>query len=146
MTLRVLLVLAALSSSGCVSLEKGVFLTKGTPVQVVDASKSPIFSGFVATEFKPVIQRLIENTRAQLRERNIQTVAEPTPGAAILKYDIRTLSQRYKVMITYRATLETPDGKIVFDEGDDKKEASLDELLSDLATRMARAVSRSVAK
>ena len=139
---RFLTLFLVLAVSGCVSLEKGVFLSKGTPVQVIDVSKDPIVSGFAVTEYKPTALRLIEYTRKQLLDRNIKTVAEPTSGAAILKYDIRTVSRTYHFLLIYTATLETPDGKVVFSDENDKHESKIDELLDDIATRTARGVAK----
>jgi hypothetical protein len=143
---RYLLVLAAILASGCVSMEKGVFLNKGTQVRIVDVSKDTIFSGFSQADYKPLASRLIANTKTELESRRVQTTAEGTSGAAILKYDIRTVSGPLRLSLTYKITLETPDGKIVFTDDDEKHDTDIDNLLDSIASRAARAVSRAFTK
>jgi hypothetical protein len=98
----------------------------------------------------------MELTKEELAKRSIEALLQPTPGAAKLKYDIRTVSSGYRIIgsgygiigidkfeVKYRVSLETPDGKVIFADQDEKDDNDLDHVFEDIASRVAKNVTKS---
>jgi uncharacterized membrane protein len=130
--------------SGCVSIDQNMVLSKGTKVQILDVSKDSIFSSDVTNDRESIGKRIIEYTKDELEKRSIEVITENTIGAAKLKYDIRTVSKGFfKFEVKYRVTFETPDGKIIFVDNEEKDDGDIDHIFERMASRTAKFVSKS---
>lgn len=96
-----LFVLVASVLSGCVTINQNLLLDKGTKLEIIDISTTSFVSTALASSPEQVDiikKRIMELTREELAKRSIEAMLEPTPGAAKLKYDIRTVSSGYQII------------------------------------------------
>lgn len=158
--LQQLLSVFVLLISGCATVDPSLLLNRNTKIEIVDSTTYyKVSTGIAAKGDKEAVliirKRIMENTKEELAKRNIDAFTEYTEGAAKLKYDIRTLSSGYTVIgtgygligkdkyeIKYKVTLESPDGKKLWDDSDEQDDSDLDDVLSKIASRVAKKVSR----
>lgn len=145
--------------TGCTSINSNFLLDKGTKVEIINATEGAIYSAGVAKNEETVelmIKRIIGLTRDELATRNIEAFTTPTPGAAKLKYDIRTMNAGYTVIgsaygvlgrdkyeVKYRVTFENPEGNIIFVDSEEKDDSDIDHIFDRIASRTARFVASS---
>jgi len=145
--------------NGCVAINQNLLLDKGTKVEIVDATENALFSSGAANSQQTIevmTKRIIGLTREELASRNIEAFTTPTPGAAKLKYDIRTVNAGQKIIgtmygvhtrdkfeVKYRVIFETPDGKRIFIDTDEKDDSDIDNVFEDIASRVAKNVANS---
>ena len=139
-----LVLLSVVMLSGCVSIDQTLLLNKGNKVEIMNVSKDSIISSEVANDRESIVKRIIEYTKEELSKRSIEVVTENTVGAAKLKYDIRNVSKGFiKFEVKYRVTFETPDGKKIFVDNEDKDDSDIDVIFERIASRTAKFVSKS---
>lgn len=130
--------------SGCASIDQSLLVDKGTKVEIMDVSKDPIISSEVTNDYGSISRRIIRYTKDELTKRNIEAFTENTVGAAKLKYDIKNFDKGFfKYAVKYRVTFETPDGKIIFIDNEDKDDGDIDVIFQRMASRTAKFVSKS---
>jgi len=145
--------------TGCVGINQNLLLDRGTKVEISDVSSTSFVSNALANSREGVDmlkKRIMELTKEELAKRSIEALLQPTPGAAKLKYDIRTVSSGYRIIgsgygiigidkfeVKYRVSLETPDGKVIFADQDEKDDNDLDHVFEDIASRVAKNVTKS---
>jgi len=148
--------------SGCVSVDSSLLLDKGTKIEIVDVSTSSFVSTALANDRESVEmikRRIMELTKEELEKRSIEAFLHPTYEAAKLKYDFRTISAGYRIIgsdfgvignsrfeVKYRASLETPEGKKIFSDSDEKDDSDIDEVYEKIAKRVAKIVADSCFK
>ena len=138
-----LVLLSVIMFSACASIDQSLLLKKQTTVEVRDVSKEIVISGSIK-ENTEIAKRIIEGTIDELSRRSIEVVAENTPGAAKVKYNIRNVSKGFfRYTVKYEVTLETPDGKIIFTDSDEMDESDIDEVYGMIARKTASLVSKS---
>ena len=139
-----LVLLSLVVFSGCVSIDQSLLLNKGTKIEIIDVSNNPIISGGVSNDHGAISKRIIEYTKEELTKRSIESITENTTGAAKLKYDIRNVSKGFiKYEVKYRVTFETPDGKKIFTDIEDKDDSDIEVIFERIASRTAKFVSSS---
>jgi len=159
MNKRYLVVLSVVMLCGCVSINQNLLLNKGTKVEIIDATENALFSSGAINSQQTIeimTKRIIGLTRDELASRNIEAYTTPTPGAAKLKFDIRTVNSGQRIIgsiygihtfdkyeIKYRTIFENPEGKRIFIDTDEKDDSDIDHVFEDIASRAARNVARS---
>jgi len=149
--------------TGCWALNPTIhpsrLLDAGTKIEIIDASKDVLFNSAAASDQKTIdtmIKRIIELTRDELVSMDINAYTTPTPGAAKLKYEIRTVNTMRiitgsifgvnggdKFEIKYRVIFENQNGERIFVDTAKKDDSDIDELFEDIASRTARQVANS---
>jgi hypothetical protein len=145
--------------TGCVGINQSLLLDKGTIVEISDVSTTSFVSTALANDREGVNmlkKRIMELTKEELAKRSIEAVLLPTTGSAKLKYDIRTISSSYRVIgsgygvigknkfeVKFRASLENPDGKVIFVDQDEKDDSDIDDVFEAVANRTAKNVAKS---
>ena len=137
-----------------------MLLNKTTKIEIQDVTTNyRVSTGIAAKGDKETVlmirKRIMENTKEELAKRSIDAFTEYTEGAARLKYDIRTLDSGYRLIgtgyavigkdkyeVKYKVTLESPEGKKLWDDTDEQDDSDLDDVLSKIASRVAKKVSR----
>ena len=129
-----------LSLGGCVSVNTNYLLPTGTTIGVIDVSseiKSTDNYVKVTIDSEKMRQRLMTLIIEGLQKNNIAVAAISTPGSAKLKYKIRYVDVKKKgYEIGFNATLETPYGKILFSDDDEKDGDEIENILEDIAKRV----------
>ena len=149
--------------TGCWALNPTIhpnrLLDTGTKIEIIDASKDVLFNSAAVSDQKTIdtmIKRIIELTRDELATMDIDTYTTPTPGAAKLRYEIRTVNtvriitgsmfgvnsgDRFEV--NYRVVFENQKGERIFVDTAKKDDSDIDDLFEDIASRTARNVANS---
>jgi len=155
--------IAATGLSGCWAINPIIhpnrLLDTGTKIEIIDASKDVLFNSAAASDQKTIdtmVKRIIELTRDELASMDIAAYTTPTPGAAKLKYEIRTVNtvriitgsmfgvnSGDKFEVNYRVIFENQKGERIFAETVKKDDSDIDELFEDIASRTARHVANS---
>jgi len=161
MLLIVLIAVPALS--GCWTLNPLIHPTRlldaGTRVEIINVTKDVLFNSVVASDQKTIetmIQRIMELTRDELAALDINASTGPTPGAAKLNYEIRTVNtvrmitgslfgvtSGDKFEVRYRVIFENSEGKRIFIDTEKEEGSDIDELFENIARRTARNVANS---
>lgn len=135
--------------NACVSINRNNLLEKEVPVEFNDISSNIVVTshldkpGYVAGLRKKVI----ESTKLRLKDMGIQ-VAEQTQNAAKLTYDIKSVTTTSKneydykgsYEIKYVVTFETSDGKLIFNDSDEKEDSNMDDVVKSISKRVARSI------
>ncbi len=145
---------------GCAAVDSNLLLNKTTKIEIVDVTTHyRVSTGIAARGDKESVllirKRIMGNTQEELAKRSIEAFTGYTEGAAKLKYDIRTLNSGYRVIgsgysvigrdkyeVKYKVTFESPDGKKLWEDTDEQDDSDLDDVLSKIASRVAKKVSR----
>lgn len=156
--MRKMLFILLIFLSGCSTIDPSLQLDKNTKVEIMDVTTNWYVSTAVASDnsqFRQIVRRIMENTKNELSKRSIESFTDYTPDAAKVKYDIRTINSSYRVIgsaygvigrdkyeVKYKVTLESPDGKKLWEDTDEKDDSDLDDVLEKIASRVARNVSK----
>ncbi|HLO26845.1 MAG TPA: hypothetical protein VK187_12085 [Geobacteraceae bacterium] len=128
----------------------------GTKVEIVNVSKDILFNSTAASDqdtIDTMIRRITELTCDELASMDIEAYTIPTPGAAKLKYEIKTVNTELiltdsifginsddKFEVSYRVIFENPKGEIIFVDTTKKDDSDIDDLFENIASRTARNV------
>ena len=144
--------------SGCASIDQSLLLNKGTKVEIINATEDVLFRPGPASSQQTIeimVKRIMGLTRDELAARNIDAYMTPTPGAAKLIYEIKTVSEgqsftssifgiygRNKFEIKYRIIIENPEGKRIFTDTDEQNDGDIDLVFEKIAKSAANNVAR----
>jgi len=162
-SMLLIVLIAASALSGCWTLNPIIHPTRlldaGTKVEIIDVTKDVLFNSVVASDQKTIdtmIKRIIELTRDELAEMEIDASTEPTPGTAKLKYELRTVNTGRmttgsmfgvnsgdKFEVRYRVIFENSEGNRIFIDTEKEECSDIDELFENIARRTARNVANS---
>lgn len=139
---------------GCATVDPSLQLSKGTEVAIIDATEDVLYSSSVARDdnaVKGITRRIIKNTKDKLSEYNIGAYLQDSEGLAKIKYDIKTMSNKLRIVglhvrtnieIKYRVTFESPDGRKLFVYDDEESDNDIDDLCEHIAKKIGKRVKR----
>jgi len=137
----VIVFLLPLLFTGCVSISSEK-LPVGTKIEIIDSTtETTYFNPYSkdTLDTKLIRQKILQLTIGELHKRSIETVLTPSPGAAKLTYNIAHIRiKKGEFEIGYFASLSAADGRILFDDKDEKDGDGLDEAMEKIARRVAR--------
>jgi len=150
--------LSVVMFSGCASIDQSLLLNKDTKVEIINATEDVFFRPGPANSQQTIeimVKRIMGLTRDELAARHIDAYTTPTPGAAKLIFEIKTVStgQSFtdpvfgiydsdKFEIKYRVIFENPRGKRIYINTDEKNDGDIDVVFEKIASSEAENVAR----
>ena len=158
MLVRSLAIACMLVITGCATVDPDALLARnaGLEIEVVSSNWSIVKA---AAKGDPAVNlvftKLGSTTRDKLARYGITAYLSPHPDAARIRYDIVSISFKYRNIgaglaligknnfsVRYRVTLESPDGKVLWGAGDEENDSRLDDIFDAISCKVARDVSR----